>query len=121
MSKKINNQKKLLDKLAAKQGHDSIGSNEPVSAQPHLASFPNASKEEILCEYLSFLKNLPPLLDGEKTKLVTEIRHLLDIDKIIQNLNELDFDKLLHIGKGSSILGKHYIQKLRFNVIRDEF
>ena len=110
MPNKIDKQKKHLDKLAAKnrrqsQEQESVGSPVSFVAPPHLPSFPNATREEILCEYSNFLRNLPPMLDKEKTKIVNAVKSLLNIDQIIVHLDELDFDKLLHIGEGSLILG----------------
>ena len=45
------------------------------------------------------------MLDKEKTKIVNAVKSLLNIDQIIVHLDELDFEKLLHIGEGSLILG----------------
>ena len=110
MPKKIDKLRKHLDKLAAKnlrneQELEPSGSPAPTVDPPHLPSFPNATKEEILCEFTNFLRNLPPMIHKEKMKIVNAVKCILNIDKIIAHPDELDFEKLIHIGKGSLILG----------------
>ena len=112
MPKKIDKQKKHLDKLAAEnlrqdREPEPSDSSVPTVVPPHLPLFPDASKEEILCEFTNFLRNLPPMIDKEKIKIVNTVKSLLNIDKIIAHLDELDFEKLIHVGKGSLILGEH--------------
>ena len=114
MPNKIDKQKLHLDKLAAK--HRNVQTNlptvtenilpesEPVVTEPHLASFPNASKEEILCEYAHFLRTLPPMIEKERKKLIDVVKDYLNIGNILDSLGDLNFDNLLHTGKGSSIL-----------------
>ena len=76
----------------------------PVTVDPHLSSFPNCSKEEILSEYMYFLRNLPPLIASEKVKLTNNVKNYLKVDSIILDFHKLDLNNLLHIKEGSHIL-----------------
>ena len=110
MPNKIEKQRLHLDKLAANNRNvqpKCIPSDQdilPKQLPPHLSAFPNASKEEIFCEYTNFLRNLPLMLEKEQTKVINAVKTFLDIETILKNIHELDFNKLLHINKGSCIL-----------------
>ena len=41
------------------------------------------------------------MLDKEQTKVINAVKTYLDIETILKNIHELDFNKLLHINKGS--------------------
>ena len=110
MPNKIDKQRLHLDKLAANSRNvqpnciPSVQDILPEQSPPHLSAFPNASKEEILCEYTNFLRNLPPMLEKEQTKVINAVKNYLDIETTLENIHQLDFNKLLHIKKGSCIL-----------------
>ena len=71
---------------------------------------------------MNFLRNLPPMLEIQKKKLVQVVKTLLSIDEIIDNLADLDITKLVHIGVGSSILGKHWeLFKIEFDNVEVVF
>jgi hypothetical protein len=110
MPNKIDKQRLHLDKLAANSRNvqpKCIPSDQdilPEQLPPHLSAFPNASKEEIFCEYTNFLRTLPLMLEKEQTKVINAVKTYLDIETILKNICDLDFNKLLHINKGSCIL-----------------
>ena len=52
-------------------------------------------KEELLFEYLVFMKQLPKsLLDSEKKRLIDEVKKEFNITNILANAEKLDFEKL---------------------------
>ena len=59
------------------------------------------SSEEILYDYLCFMKNLPTLIESERTKLVNLVRKELQIDIILKFPDKLNFDKLSKLGRRS--------------------
>ena len=63
------------------------------------------SDEEILSEYLNFLRNLPDLIECEKKKLIDIVRKEWKIDEIMSNIKLLNFEKkLVNVKKGKSLL-----------------
>ena len=63
------------------------------------------SEEEILSEYLNFLRNLPDLIETEKKKLIDIVKKEWRIDEIMSNFKMLNFEKkLVNVKKGNSLL-----------------
>ena len=60
------------------------------------------SSEEILYDFLCFMKNLPTLIESEKSKLVNLVRRELQIDQILKHPDKLNFEKLSKLGRISS-------------------
>ena len=71
---------------------------------PHLPAYPRCSKEEILSEYMNFLRELPPLIEKEKVKVIENVKSYLKIDSICQEFHKLDINNLFNIKEGSHIL-----------------
>ena len=74
MPSKTRNQLAKLTKLSS--------SSKRVEDKPHLPDFPDSSKEEILCTYMNFLRNLPPLIETERKKIINCVKESI----IIQNV-----------------------------------
>ena len=93
MPNKIDKQRLHLDKLAANSRNvqpKCIPSDQdilPEQLPPHLSAFPNASKEEIFCEYTNFLRTLPLMLEKEQTKVINAVKTYLDIETIVKNID----------------------------------
>ena len=118
MPSKIEKQRLHLEKLAAncrnlQQNSEPSGNvppDNPASSlspplqPPHLPAFPRCSKEEILSEYMNFLRHLPPLIEKEKVKVIENVKSYLKIDPIVHEFHKLDFNNLLNIKEGSHIL-----------------
>ena len=117
MPSKLEKQRLHLEKLAANcrnlQQNSEPSSNVPLDNPasslnhqqlPHLPAFPLCSKEEILSEYMNFLRHLPPLIEKEKVKVIETVKSYLKIDSIVHEFHKLDFNKLLNIKEGSHIL-----------------
>ena len=47
--------------------------------------YASLTREEILLEYLTFLRNLPDLISSEKNKLVKTVEKALKIDEIMMD------------------------------------
>ena len=62
------------------------------------------SGEQLLSEYFNFLRNLPDLIPSEKQKLINEVKNEWDIEALLMNIPQLDFEKkLVNIGDGDSL------------------
>ena len=64
-------ERNLLAKLAkkrkeAREASRSVENMVDETPRPHLSSFPTASKEEILFEFMSFFKKFPVMIESEK-------------------------------------------------------
>ena len=51
------------------------------------------SQEEVLCEYLNFLRNLPDIIPSEKQKLIDIVKNEWNIDEALTNIHNLKFEK----------------------------
>ena len=63
--------------------------------------------EEVLSEYLMWLRRLDPnLLPKEKQNIIDKVKTELEIEQFFSNLETLEIDNLLHIhlGKGNQII-----------------
>ena len=70
---------KTRNQLARLAKMQSSSNKETVEDKPHLPDFPNSSKEEILCTYMNFLRNLPPLIETEKNKIINCVKESIII------------------------------------------
>ena len=108
MPSKIEKQPLQMEKLAAKQNSQASPNVAPDSLNqqqaPHRPAFPQCSKEEILREYMNFLRQLPPLIDKEEVKVIENVKSYLKIDAICQEFHKLDINNLFNIKEGSHIL-----------------
>ena len=71
-------ERNLLAKLAkkrkeAREAYRSV-ENMVDETPPHLSSFPTSSKEEILFEFMSFLRNFPVMIESEKNKIINCVK-----------------------------------------------
>jgi hypothetical protein len=93
MPSKLEKQRLHLEKLAANcrnlqqnsEPSSNVPPDNPASSLnhqqlPHLPAFPLCSKEEILSEYMNFLRHLPPLIEKEKVKVIETVKSYLKID-----------------------------------------
>ena len=63
------------------------------------------SQEEVLCEYLNFLRNLPDIIPSEKQKLIDIVKNEWNIDEALTNIHNLKFEKkLVDKGEGDYLL-----------------
>ena len=70
-----------------------------------ISSHPTIMPEEVLSEYLMWLRRLDPnLLPKEKQNIIDRVKTELEIDKIFSNLETSALDNLLHLGKGNQII-----------------
>ena len=67
--------------------------------------------EEILHEFMCFMKNLPILIESERRRLVNLVKHELQIDRILKSANRLDFNKLSKL-EGGKKNSSHIISQL---------
>ena len=71
----------------------------------HLLTLLTMSGEEILIEYLIFLRDLPDLISIEKEKLVNIVKKEWNIDHLLENIHKLDFERhLMNIGEGNNLI-----------------
>ena len=73
------------------------------------------SNEEILLEYLNFIRTLPDLLDIEKQKVLSKVKYELGIEKILEEINKCDFESLLEKPERSYII-ENLSTKLGFSL-----
>ena len=57
--------------------------------------YASLTSEEILLEYLTFLRNLPDLISSEKHKIVKTVEKALKIDEIIKDGTKFEFNSLI--------------------------
>ena len=57
--------------------------------------YASLTREEILLEYLTFLRNLPDLISSEKHKIVKTVEKALKIDEIIKDGTKFEFNSLI--------------------------
>ena len=62
------------------------------------------SPEEILYEFMGFMRNLPIMIKSEKNRLVQLVKSELQIDKILNSLPKLDLLKLSKLGSGNHVI-----------------
>ena len=65
------------------------------------------SCEEVLSEYLNFLRNLPDLIPSERKKIIDLVKKEWKIDDLMSNIHELSFEKkLVNVKNNNSLLDK---------------
>ena len=62
------------------------------------------SKEEIYSDYLNFLRYLPNFLKIEKEKTIRIVKNKLKITEIEKSLDSLNFENLMNIREGATII-----------------
>ena len=62
------------------------------------------SPEEVLLEFMEFMRKLPILIKSEKDRLVNLVKEELQVDKIV--LSKLDFRKLSSLESGNHVISQ---------------
>ena len=57
--------------------------------------YASLTREEILLEYLTFLRNLPHLISLERKKIVKTVEKALKIDEIMKDGTKFEFNSLI--------------------------
>ena len=111
-TRRATKQLKELEKLAKNQGCSTSNEvNDTQSVWKLDWMDKPLLKEEVLSEYLFFLKNFPQFLEKEKDKIVQIVRTELKISEIEDSLSSLNFENLIGLKEGSAILD-HLSSKL---------
>ena len=61
------------------------------------------SKEEILLEYLKYIRTLPDLLEVEKNKIVEQVKDELGIGQILSEVQTYNFESVMHNERGQHL------------------
>ena len=64
------------------------------------------SSEEILYEFMGFMRSLPIMINSEKNRLVNLVKSELQIDKILNSSQKLDLVKLSKLGSGNHVISQ---------------
>jgi hypothetical protein len=64
------------------------------------------SSEEMLYEFMGFMRNLPTMIKSEKNRLVNLVKDELQIDKIMNSSNRLNYMKLSKLGSGNHVISQ---------------
>ena len=66
--------------------------------------YESLSKEEVLFEFLNFLRSFPDLMETEKIKIIKVVKEELCIDKILSEVKHWDFESLIHKQRGQHLM-----------------
>ena len=113
--KQINDDDKVQQLLSLQNRKQIVPNVDLNRAETFGGIYSRLSKEEIFVEYVNFLRTFPDLLDTEKVKLVKIVKDELCIDKIVQDINTCNFDRLVDTHQ-SSYLIEHLSIKLGFSL-----
>ena len=62
-------------------------------------------REEVLSEYLYFLRNLPELIPSENQRLINSVKNEWKIYELLTNIEQLNLEKkLINVGDGNFLL-----------------
>ena len=106
-SHKAKRQLEELKNLASREDlQDSIKSPhpEPTSFIKYDWMNKQVTKEEILSEYMCFLRSFPNFLDTEREKIIESVRSELKISQIEASLSSLKLEDLIGLNESSFIL-----------------
>ena len=73
--------------------------------------YASLTREEILLEYLTFLRNLPDFISSEKHKIVKTVEKAFKIDEIIKDGTKFEFNSL--IAKKKDKFDRFFIHQTR--------
>ena len=73
------------------------------------------SKEEILLEYLKYIRTLPDLLEVEKNKIVEQVKDELGIGQILSEVQTYNFESVMHKERGQHLMD-HLSTKLGYSL-----